>query len=101
MREMLPQSTLTKSKHGFGLPFDLWIRTDPALRDFSYGKLADLGKRGIFQPDFVDETVAAHRRNDTHSHGDLVWAMLLLELWFESRHDQPATATPVASVRHT
>ena len=101
MREMLPQSTLTKSKHGFGLPFDLWIRTDPALRDFSYGKLADLGKRGIFRPDFVDETVAAHRRNDTHSHGDLVWAMLLLELWFESRHDQPATATPVASVRHT
>jgi asparagine synthase (glutamine-hydrolysing) len=87
MRDILPVSTLTKSKHGFGLPFDLWIRTDSALRDYAYGKLDALSRRGIFQRELIETTIAAHRRGDLHSHGQLVWALLLLELWFETRHD--------------
>ena len=36
MADYLPPAVLKKRKHGFGLPFGVWLIQNPELRDFAY-----------------------------------------------------------------
>ena len=87
MRDFLPRETLTKPKQGFGLPFGLWLRKDRALQELSYDSLTDLKKRGLFLPDFVDGAIETHRSGHHSFHGEIVWVLMLLELWFRFHVD--------------
>jgi asparagine synthase (glutamine-hydrolysing) len=79
----LPQSTLTKSKHGFGLPFGLWLTTHAPLRDLAYSSLESLDRRGFLKEGFVTQLIERHRSGNAAYYGTLVWVLMMLERWFQ------------------
>lgn len=82
-RKLLPEAILRKKKHGFGLPIGFWLKTDPKLRAFSREVLLDprTYQRGYFQRVFVEQLMANMEQDDTPYYGDLLWVLLMLELW--------------------
>ena len=67
---------------GFGVPIGHWFRgvMQPFLRETLLSDKALA--RGLFQPDKVRQIIDQHVTfKDDHSHR--LWALLMLELWFE------------------
>jgi asparagine synthase (glutamine-hydrolysing) len=89
----LPQATIDKSKHGFGLPFGVWMRQHMPLAELAYDSISDLGRRGIFQAAFLEHAVAMHRQGHAAYFGELVWLLTVLELWLTS-HETWHLITP-------
>ena len=87
LRGYLPDEILTKSKHGFGLPFGEWLKNDKTLQALSGDSLESLKKRGIFRPEFIDEITRLHAENHSGYYGTLIWVMVMLEQWFAQHHD--------------
>lgn len=83
-RDLLPKATLTKSKHGFGLPFGLWLSKHKPLQQLAYQQLCALKQRNLFRPQFIDNILQQHK--DTHAtyYGELIWLLTLLELWLNA-----------------
>jgi asparagine synthase (glutamine-hydrolysing) len=86
MTGFLPDAIIHKTKHGFGLPFGLWLHDSPRLRDLVMGNLADLRRRQIVQTAFLDRLLQLHGADDASYHGVFVWVLAMLEQWF-SEHD--------------
>ncbi len=86
LRGYLPDKILSKSKHGFGLPFGEWLKTDKALQQLSQDSLSSLKSRNIIRPEFIDELIRLH--GDTHSgyYGTMIWVLMMLEQWFIQHH---------------
>jgi asparagine synthase (glutamine-hydrolysing) len=82
-RSLLPEAILRKKKHGFGLPIGFWLKTDPKLRAYSRDVLFDprTYQRGYFQRPFVEQLIASMETDDTPYYGDLLWVLVMLELW--------------------
>lgn len=87
-RGFLADSTLNKSKKGFGLPFGIWLRDHAGLREIASDSLSGLKERGIYKPEFIDETQRLHQEEHAAYYGELVWIMMMLEQWFE--HHNPS-----------
>ncbi len=85
LRDFLPQEIIDKKKHGFGLPFGLWMQTHRGLREMAYDSLASLKPRGIVRPGFVDELIDTHRNGHAEYYGTLIWVLMMLELWYERK----------------
>ncbi|MEX2481064.1 MAG: asparagine synthase C-terminal domain-containing protein, partial [Gammaproteobacteria bacterium] len=86
MRGFLPEEILAKRKHGFGMPFGLWIRTDPAYRAFCLDGFNDFARRGILAPRFVEAVMASARGNaDRHRVLGVAIDVALLESWLRHR----------------
>jgi asparagine synthase (glutamine-hydrolysing) len=81
--EFLPTEIINKRKHGFGLPFGEWLRSEPVLRDLTYPTLQALKQRGIFSAAAIDRVVAQHGSEHASYYGSMVWALLMLELWLQ------------------
>ena len=82
---VLPREIITKSKHGFGLPFGLWMRNDRGLQTMVADAFASIGRRGIFANNFLDEVLRLFRDEAAGYYGELVWIITMLELWLSSR----------------
>ena len=93
MTNFLPNDVIHKSKHGFGMPFTEWTRTDPTLWEMVADALSDLKRRGVFRSEFIDRALDAHRRGDSPDLSGVVWDMLVLELWWERRESEPRTSS--------
>jgi len=88
MSGFLPDEIIHKTKHGFGLPFGLWLHDSPRLRDLVMGNLSDLRRRNIVQPAFLDRLLHLHGSDDASYHGVFVWVLAMLEHWLaEHRRD--------------
>lgn len=87
MRGFLPAETLRKRKHGFGLPFGVWMQRYAPLRELAYDSLTRLKGRQYFQAEFIDHAIELHRTGHAGYYGELVWILMMLELWFEHRAD--------------
>lgn len=85
LRGFLPDQTITKSKHGFGLPFGVWLNSHPALRSLTGEALAGLGRRGIVQPSYLDHLRKEHATEHASYYGVMIWVLVQLELWL--RHN--------------
>ncbi len=85
MQGFLPQQIIAKTKHGFGLPFGVWTRTHDGLRRMSEDALDSLGQRGYFRAEFLQEALRLHREGHASYYGELVWILVALELWLQSR----------------
>jgi asparagine synthase (glutamine-hydrolysing) len=83
--DFLPSEILTKQKHGFGLPFGLWLASDPALRDLALDSLASLRGRNIVRAEFIDELCQARLSEHASYYGTMVWVLMMLEHWFDQR----------------
>lgn len=85
---VLPEAILKKSKHGFGLPFGVWLKDHPPLRDLAYDSVNRLKQRPYFLPGFIDEAIRMHSAGHAAYYGELLWILMMLELWFEAKAGQ-------------
>ena len=82
-RELLPAEILVKRKHGFGVPTSLWLRTHAGFADLAHDALlgADAHVAGYFRRGALEELLRLHASDTTAFYGDLLWSVLMLELW--------------------
>ncbi|TNC77785.1 asparagine synthase [Janthinobacterium lividum] len=85
LAEILPPAIVRKKKHGFGLPFGLWLHSHPPLREFAFDNLTQLRGRGIVRPAFIDDLQGRLLAEHPAYHGTMVWLLLMLEQWL-SQH---------------
>jgi len=83
LRGMLPDEIITKTKHGFGLPVGPWLQAYRPLRQLALDSMADLKKRGIVRPQFIDELTSTHVATHASYYGTMVWVLMMLEQWFK------------------
>lgn len=81
----LADETLNKAKHGFGLPFGVWMKEQPRLQQLTEQTLAALKNRQIIRPEFIDEALQIYRSGHLGYYGELIWIMVVLELWLQGR----------------
>jgi asparagine synthase (glutamine-hydrolysing) len=88
MEPYLPREVIYRKKMGFGCPIDEWLRAE--LKPLAYDTLLSQAARdrGLFQPDYVRRLLDAHCAGGRDHHNRL-WALLMLELWFEMWIDGP------------
>ena len=86
LNDFLPREIIDKSKHGFGLPFGLWMQTHPELRALAYDSLSALRTRGIIQPEYIDRLTDQHRGGHASYYGVMIWVLMMLEQWLQQRH---------------
>jgi asparagine synthase (glutamine-hydrolysing) len=83
MRDILPRAILTRGKMGFGVPVSEWLAGEHA--EWMRGILLDPAaqRRGLFARQPLEDVIRAHtdRRAD---HGERLWALVCLELWFRT-----------------
>lgn len=82
MEPYLPREVIYRKKMGFGMPIDEWLRGE--LKPLAYDTLLSqpARERGVMRPDYVRRLLDEHcsgRRN----HHTRLWALLMLELWFQ------------------
>jgi asparagine synthase (glutamine-hydrolysing) len=82
LRGFLPDAIITKSKHGFGLPFGPWIRSHKPLEELVLDNLGSLRGRGFIRADFIDQLMGSHLREHAGYYGTMAWVLVMLELWF-------------------
>jgi asparagine synthase (glutamine-hydrolysing) len=82
-RTLLPRETLAKRKHGFGVPTAEWLRRHSGFRELARDTLLSTRARGrgYFRPGAVEELFALHAADTTAFYGDILWTLLMLELW--------------------
>lgn len=80
-RGFLPDEILDKEKHGFGLPFGLWLKTDAGLRELVLGSLAALKRRQIVRADFLDDVMREHQAGHASYYGYVIYDLVMLEQW--------------------
>jgi asparagine synthase (glutamine-hydrolysing) len=85
MRGFLPQEIISKTKHGFGLPFGTWALTHAGLRKISEDALQSLSKRRYFKSEFLARAQRLRQEDHASYYGELVWVLMILELWLQ-RH---------------
>jgi asparagine synthase (glutamine-hydrolysing) len=86
LRGFLPDEILTKTKHGFGLPFGLWLQTHQPLQQIALDNLTDLKKRRVIRPEFIDELTSMHVKSHASYYGTMVWVLMMLELGLRRRY---------------
>ncbi len=83
-RGRLPEAVLRRRKAGFGLPLDHWFRGD------LYGAAADLllgpaaRSRDYLNRDAVAAVLKIHRSGQ-RNYDEMIWTLLVLELWLRRR----------------
>jgi asparagine synthase (glutamine-hydrolysing) len=90
LRDFLPPEVLTKSKHGFGLPFGVWLRAHAPLQELARDSLGRLRERGIFLPSFLDRLADAHAGEHATYYGVKIWHLMMLEQWYRMHVDGAA-----------
>ena len=86
LRDFLPPEILTKSKHGFGLPFGIWLGRDQGLNALAFASLESLKSRGIVRTAFIDQLRADLLADHATYYGELVWVLMMLEQWLQTHH---------------
>jgi asparagine synthase (glutamine-hydrolysing) len=84
LKDFLPQAVITKSKHGFGLPFGLWMQQDAQLGRLAKDSLDALVERRVVKPEFVQHLLERHRSEHASYYGVMIWVLMMLEQWLQS-----------------
>lgn len=92
-RGFLPDSILDKRKHGFGLPFGVWLRDDPTLHELARDSLQTLRGRGWLRDDFLDRMFERHLQAHPAYWGELVWILMTLAIWLQRHEARGAAAS--------
>lgn len=86
LRDFLPREVLTKPKHGFGLPFGIWLAADKGLQELAYDSLLSLRGRGYLNPGYIDWLMEQHRSEHATYYGGMLWVLMMLEQWFTAQN---------------
>lgn len=84
--DLLPRETLTKTKHGFGLPIPVWLRIDARLNEMMHELVLSPRsvQRGYFRKQALEQLVRSHKTDETSFYGTVLWNLMILELWHRS-----------------
>jgi asparagine synthase (glutamine-hydrolysing) len=87
---LLPAEILQKVKHGFGLPVSHWLKTHPGFRELARDTLLSAGSRGrgYYAPGALESLFRLHETDATPFYGDILWTLLMLELWHRRHGDR-------------
>ena len=85
LRGFLPDAIIAKRKHGFGLPFGVWLVRDGPLREFAGHALARLDAHGIVRREFVSSLLTRHVPEHPGYYGEMVWILMMLSEWLGAR----------------
>jgi asparagine synthase (glutamine-hydrolysing) len=93
-RSLLPREILAKRKHGFGVPTAEWLRSHSGIRELARDTLlsARTEQRGYFRRGALEDLFARHDRETAPFYGDILWSVLMLELWHRRHVDAPGAA---------
>ena len=83
LKDFLPHEILTKSKHGFGLPFGLWMQRHASLHELAHGSLRSFRSRGYLREDYLDRLIDAHQSGHATYYGVMIWVIMMLEQWLQ------------------
>ncbi len=97
MRGILPLAVIKKQKHGFGLPFGVWLQSDRRLREIAFDSLSALKGRHLVRADFIDSLLGERLTQHAAYHGTMVWVLMMLEQWFAQR--RPSWSIPVPATK--
>ncbi|MBS0366439.1 MAG: asparagine synthase [Proteobacteria bacterium] len=90
MADFLPAQIIAKKKHGFGLPFGLWLQETAALREIIFDSLAGLRKRRLLRSEFIDRLQKQHSEEHAAYYGVFLWVLAMLEQWLQEHgYDLP------------
>jgi asparagine synthase (glutamine-hydrolysing) len=88
MRDFLPQEIIEKKKHGFGMPYDVWLREDRRIRQIAVDAAQAFGRREICNPAHLASLVKKSGEGDGLAASRL-WDVMMLELWLEAHGMTP------------
>jgi asparagine synthase (glutamine-hydrolysing) len=96
MARILPPEIITKQKHGFGLPYGMWMNEYKPLRELVRDVLGSsrCRQRGYFRADLLETLWQKFESQHRAHYGDMLWVLLMLELWHVDQYDQ-SRQTPV------
>jgi asparagine synthase (glutamine-hydrolysing) len=99
LRGFLPDSIIAKRKHGFGLPFGVWLTRHDELRTLARSSLSQLAGRGIVRPAFTETLMDKRLAEQPAFYGEMVWILMMLDQWLAARRSRPALerVPPVAA----
>jgi len=88
-RGHIPEGVRRARKKGFGMPIDHWFRSGlhGAAHDLLLGPGAR--SRSYLNPDSVAAVLRIHRLGQ-RNYDEMIWTLLVLELWLRSRHESSA-----------
>lgn len=81
LRDFLPKAIITKTKHGFGLPFGVWLTRNERLMALALESLALLRERGIVRTSFLDRLAKEYLPQFPAYYGEMVWILMMLAQW--------------------
>ena len=81
----LPHEVIHKPKHGFGLPFGVWMVEDRGLQRLVSRSMDSLRERRLVRADYIDALMRRHREEHAAYYGEFLWVLMMLELWLEGR----------------
>jgi asparagine synthase (glutamine-hydrolysing) len=89
MADLLPKDIIEKKKHGFGLPFSVWVGEHSRLKDLTFDILGSerCRERGYLRPGFLEWIWGQYESVHRVFFGDSLWVFLMLELWFGTAED--------------
>jgi asparagine synthase (glutamine-hydrolysing) len=89
-RDLLPAATLSKRKHGFGVPAGGWLRDDPGFAGLARDVLLEGSARTAawFRPGAIERLFKLHADDVTTFYGSLLWTVLMVELWHRRHTEQ-------------
>lgn len=95
MAPVLPREIVNKTKHGFGLPYGVWVGEHQALREFTFDILGSSScrQRGYFRPDLLEWIWNNYQNVDRIFYGAVLWCFLVLEYWHINNEERQVTAT--------
>jgi asparagine synthase (glutamine-hydrolysing) len=104
MAGVLPPAIITKGKHGFGLPYAVWLREHGRLRDFTFDILGStrFQQRGYFRKGLVEWVWSQYEKVHQGFYGEVLWVLLMLELWHVRQNDvssETRMETALAEIR--
>jgi asparagine synthase (glutamine-hydrolysing) len=90
--DLLPVEVRNKSKHGFGLPISIWLRSDKRLKELMYEMVLSPRsvQRGYFRKKALEKIIELHKGDETSFYGTLLWNVIILELWHRNYVDSSA-----------
>jgi asparagine synthase (glutamine-hydrolysing) len=83
MADLLPIEIINKSKHGFGLPYCVWLKEHPRLKQFTFDILGSpkARQRGILHERLLDRLWDGYENEHQIYYGEAIWMFLMFELW--------------------
>ena len=84
--DLVPEPIIKRAKRGFSLPLAKWFSQE--LYGFARETLLSQAarQRGLFVPAAIDALLDRHKKGEDH--GDRIWNLLVLELWYREVHDR-------------